>query len=88
MIQQFSGVSLNITQQCCCFVCVCLHFAFVILCFQNLIQAHPYHIDSLMQMSEIFRMSEDMQTAAQFIGNSLGFCLFVYLSVCISVCQS
>ncbi|XP_041375879.1 transcription factor 25-like [Gigantopelta aegis] len=37
----------------------------------NLIQAHPYHIDSLMQMSEIFRMSEDMQTAAQFIERAL-----------------
>lgn len=35
---------------------------------QNIIHEHPYHIDSLIQLSEIFRMSEDLQTAVDLIG--------------------
>ena len=35
---------------------------------QNILQLQPYHIDALMQLSEVFRMSEDMQMAAELIG--------------------
>ena len=37
--------------------------------FQNILQLQPYHIDALMQLSEVFRMSEDVQMAAELIGN-------------------
>ncbi|KAJ8302412.1 hypothetical protein KUTeg_018808 [Tegillarca granosa] len=33
----------------------------------NLLQLHPYHIDGLIQLSEVFRMSEDMQVATELL---------------------
>lgn len=48
--------------------------------FQNVAQTHPYHIDTIIQLSEVFRMSEDMQIATEFMGSfhtiSLLLCLF------------
>lgn len=32
---------------------------------------HPYHIDTLLQLSEVCRMSEDPQMAAELIGKYL-----------------
>ncbi|XP_025115412.1 transcription factor 25-like isoform X1 [Pomacea canaliculata] len=37
----------------------------------NIIHEHPYHIDSLIQLSEIFRMSEDLQTAVDLIERAI-----------------
>ena len=36
--------------------------------FQDLTSVHPYHVDSLLQLSEICKMSEDLQMAAELIG--------------------
>ena len=48
--------------------------------FQNIVHSHPYHIDSLMQLSEVFHMNEDAQTAVDLIGQFLCVC------VCVCVC--
>ena len=37
---------------------------------QAILHAHPYHIDSLLQMSEVAKMGEDIQTATELIGQS------------------
>ena len=37
---------------------------------QAVLHAHPYHIDSLLQLSEVCKMSEDLQMAAELIGKS------------------
>ena len=37
---------------------------------QAVLHAHPYHIDSLLQLSEVCKMSEDLQMAAELIGES------------------
>ncbi|XP_061196986.1 ribosome quality control complex subunit TCF25-like [Saccostrea echinata] len=37
----------------------------------DIVRSHPYHVDSLIQMSEVFRMNEDMQTAADLIERAL-----------------
>lgn len=37
----------------------------------NILQLQPYHIDALIQLSEVFRMSEDMQMAAELIERAL-----------------
>lgn len=37
----------------------------------DIIRTYPYHVDALIQMSEVFRMSEDMQTAADLIERAL-----------------
>ncbi|XP_050395527.1 transcription factor 25 [Patella vulgata] len=37
----------------------------------NLLHLHPYHIGGLIQLSEIFRMSEDMAAAAELIEKAL-----------------
>lgn len=37
----------------------------------NILQMQPYHIDALIQLSEVFRMSEDMQMAAELIERAL-----------------
>ena len=39
-----------------------------IIMLQLVLQAHPYHIDSLLQLSEVCKMGEDIQTAAELIG--------------------
>ena len=39
------------------------------LYWQAVLQLHPYHIDTLLQLSEVCRMSEDPQMAAELIGN-------------------
>ena len=38
---------------------------------QAVLQAHPYHIDSLLQLSEVCKMSEDLQMATELIGKLL-----------------
>ncbi|XP_076449489.1 ribosome quality control complex subunit TCF25-like [Babylonia areolata] len=38
---------------------------------QNLMQDHPYHIDSLIQLSEVFHINEDPQTAVDLIERAL-----------------
>nr|KAG5713109.1 hypothetical protein BaRGS_021903 [Batillaria attramentaria] len=35
----------------------------------NIVHEHPFHIDSLIQLSEVFRMNEDAQMAVDLIGN-------------------
>lgn len=37
-------------------------------CPQAVLHAHPYHIDSLLQLSEVCKMSEDMQMATELLG--------------------
>ncbi|KAL5020913.1 hypothetical protein ScPMuIL_000068 [Solemya velum] len=37
----------------------------------NVAQTHPYHIDTIIQLSEVFRMSEDMQIATEFMEKAL-----------------
>ncbi|KAK7115258.1 ribosome quality control complex subunit TCF25-like [Littorina saxatilis] len=37
----------------------------------NLVHGHPYHIDSLIQLSEVFHMNEDAQTAVDLIERAL-----------------
>ena len=37
--------------------------------FQAILNTHPYHIDSLLQLSEICKMGEDYQMAAELIGD-------------------
>ncbi|KAL3859671.1 hypothetical protein ACJMK2_009879 [Sinanodonta woodiana] len=37
----------------------------------NILQEHPYHIDALIQLSEVFRMSEDMQMASELIERAM-----------------
>lgn len=46
---------------------------------QAILNTHPYHVDSLLQLSEICKMGEDYQMAAELIGQ-LTFRL--YLSSC------
>ena len=35
---------------------------------QDILQVQPYHVDAIIQLSEVFRMSEDMNMAAELIG--------------------
>ena len=35
---------------------------------QAILNTHPYHVDSLLQLSEICKMGEDFQMAAELIG--------------------
>jgi len=35
---------------------------------QNLHNEYPYHIDTLLQLSEILKMGDDRQAAAEMIG--------------------
>ena len=42
--------------------------SFLPLPVQAILHAHPYHIDSLLQMSEVSKMGEDIQTATELIG--------------------
>ncbi|BFZ12900.1 hypothetical protein BsWGS_15939 [Bradybaena similaris] len=37
----------------------------------NILRESPYHIDSLIQMADLFRINEDYQTAAEFIEKAL-----------------
>ena len=37
-------------------------------CLQSVLNMYPYHIDSLIQLSEVCKMSEDLQMAAELIG--------------------
>lgn len=48
-------------------------FLFVPLCFspiQALLQLNPYHIDSLLQLSDVCRIQEDQEMARDLIGGS------------------
>ena len=36
---------------------------------------HPYHVDSMLQLSEVCRMNEDAQMASELIGKSSCFLL-------------
>ena len=38
------------------------------LTLQVILHAHPYHIDSLLQMSEVSRLGDDIHMAAELIG--------------------
>ncbi|KAG8278755.1 Transcription factor 25 [Homalodisca vitripennis] len=42
--------------------------------FQGLINLHPYHVDALLQLSELCRLSEDLPMAAELIERAL-YCL-------------
>lgn len=35
---------------------------------QNIVRQYPFHIDSLLQICEICKLSEDWETAAEIIG--------------------
>ena len=38
-----------------------------------MLHAHPYHIDSLLQLSEVCKMSEDIQMATELIGEQCDY---------------
>ena len=40
------------------------------LCLQNLVHLYSCHVDSLLQVSDICKMSDDTSMAAEFIGQS------------------
>ena len=42
---------------------------FVNLLFQSVLHLHPYHIDALLQLSEVFKMSEDPAMAVELLGS-------------------
>ena len=49
---------------------------------QAILNTHPYHVDSLLQLSEICKMGEDYQMAAELIGqfyrsNTVKECIFI-----------
>ena len=47
------------------------------MCLQQIVNRHPYHIDSLLQLSEICKMQEDSQMAAELIGkNNTSYSIF------------
>ena len=41
---------------------------FCLFVLQQVLHMYPYHIDSLLQLSEVCRMGEDSQMAAELIG--------------------
>lgn len=41
---------------------------------QVLLQFNPYHIDSLLQLSDVCRMQEDQETARDLIGEEVHWC--------------
>ena len=41
---------------------------FDVVFMKALLQMHPYHIDTLLQLSEVCKMSEDRQMAAELVG--------------------
>lgn len=41
---------------------------FYVVLLQAILNTHPYHVDSLLQLSEICKMGEDYQMAAELIG--------------------
>jgi hypothetical protein len=41
----------------------------ILFFFQNILQVQAYHIDGLISLSDVFRMSEDMQMSAELLGN-------------------
>ena len=56
---------------------------------QALVNTHPYHVDSLLQLSEVCRINEDYQMAAELIGKSrLSDTLFSILIEGIKICKS
>ena len=44
---------------------------FELVLFQAILNTHPYHVDSLLQLSEICKMGEDYQMAAELVGQYL-----------------
>ena len=56
-----------------------LSLSLLLLCFlsQAILHAHPYHIDSLLQMSEVSRLGEDIQMASELIGG-FDFAMYKY----------
>ena len=47
-----------------------------ILNLKNVLHLCPYHIDSLIQLSEVSRLHDDTQMAAEFIGKKVTLILF------------
>lgn len=45
-----------------------------VIMFQNIVNAHSYHIDSLLQVSEMCKINDDLAYAAEFIKRAL-YCL-------------
>ena len=41
---------------------------------QSMLNLYPYHIDALLQLNEISRMTEDMQMATDLIGCGSDYC--------------
>lgn len=41
---------------------------------QAIFGTHPYHVDALLQLSDLFRLSEDFSTAAELVEKAL-YCL-------------
>ena len=48
---------------------------------QAVLNLYPYHIDSLLQLSEVCRMTEDYQMGADLIG----LCIYSRISVSLSM---
>lgn len=46
----------------------------ILFLFQSIVNAHSYHIDALLQLAELFKLSEDLVMAAGFIERAL-YCL-------------
>jgi hypothetical protein len=38
---------------------------------QSIVRAHPYHVDSLLQCAELYKMSEELAMSANFIERAL-----------------
>ncbi|KAK3085888.1 hypothetical protein FSP39_010034 [Pinctada imbricata] len=47
----------------------------------DIIRNHPFHVDGLIQLSEVFRMSEDMGTATELIERALYSCEMAFHSL-------
>lgn len=48
--------------------------SFFFFFFQVLLQLNPYHIDSLLQLSDVCRIQEDQETARDLIGEKIPRC--------------
>lgn len=44
------------------------------LLFQGIINTHPYHVDALLQLSDLCRLSDDLALAAELVQRAL-YCL-------------
>lgn len=50
---------------------VALMLVLSLICRQLLLQMFPHHVDSLLQLSDICRMQEDQEMAADLIGEKV-----------------